>query len=146
MTSQDMLHSLGLMVHLKKVNGVTKADCQGISDYHEFLADVEQQAAGAAAVVGFNAAHPFVELADITLTQLQYSDAVEQMYDGDIHYMSLSLPYPAPAPIPLPNRPSYFDTYVGSLAGDGGRTEADVDSILARMNDILAGREPTRSA
>ena len=139
-----MLHSLGLMVHLKKVNGVTKADCQGIADYHEFLADVEQQAAGVAAVVGFNAAHPFVELADITLTQLQYSDAVEQMYDGDIHYMSLSLPYPAPAPIPLPNRPSYFDTYVGSLAGDGGRTEADVESILARMNDILAGREPTR--
>ena len=88
-TSQDMLHSLGLMVHLKKVSGVTKVDCQGIVDYHDFLADVEQQAAGSAAVAGFNAAHPFVELADITLTQLQYSDAVEQMYDGDIHYMSL---------------------------------------------------------
>lgn len=143
MTDHDMLHSLGFMINLKKRSGADKTTCQGVVDYHEFLADVEQQAVSGSAIAGFDATHQFVPLADITLTQLQYSDAVDQIYSG-LHFMVISLQYPPLNPISVPNRPSYFDAYVGGLSGDSGRTKADVESIMARMDDILAGREQTR--
>ena len=128
------------MVYLKKISGVAKATCQGVADYHDFLADVEQEAVSGAAVAGFDNNRPFAPLADITLTQLQYSDAVDQIYGG-LHFMAISLQYPPPSPIPAPNHPSYFDAYVGDLSGDGGRTQADVESIMDRMNEVLRGRE-----
>jgi len=142
-TNTDMAHSLGFYVHLKNVAGVEKDDCLHISDYHVLLADVEPQARAAASIGGFTSEHPLVPLIEITLTQLQYSDIVNQIYDGHIPFMCLSLTYPPPAAITVPSRPSYFAKYLSVLGGDP-RTSRDVTAVLARANEILGEREVDR--
>jgi len=141
--SVDMLKSLGFYVNCKKVGGALKTACQSVHDYHDFLADIEESARSSAGIAGFSDAHPLLPLVDITLTQLQYSDIVDQIYDGGIHFMSLSLPYPPPTQIVPPARPSYFRKYLQVLGNDA-RTERDVGSILLRTNEILRDREATR--
>ena len=142
-SNTEMLRSLGFYVNAKKVGGVAKAVCQSASDYHVFLSNIEAAAQAGAAFAGFSSTVPLIRLEDITLTQLQYSDIVDQIYDGNIHFMSLSLPYPPPAAVPIPSRPSYFAKYLQVLGNDK-RTENDVEAILVRTNEALQGRETTR--
>ena len=137
-----MARSLGFYVHVKRLAGVSLADFTNIEDYHVFLADIVDQAKLSAAIAGFTDANPLVPIDEITLTQLQYGDIVQQVCGG-VSFMTLSLPHPRPVVPVVQGNVSYFDNYINSLDGAKGdqRTKADVESIVERMNDILATRE-----
>ena len=138
MEELDMLHSLGFYIHVKRGNGVTKADLENAPDYHDFLKDIEQTAKGGAMFGGFTPENPLIPLDDITLTQLQYGDAITQMFDGGLMWMQLSLPYPPPPVVAAPQTDmSYFSNYLETLDGDS-RTKSDVESIMERLNSLLA--------
>ena len=144
MNGSAMTRSLGFYIHMKKLQGVAQNDFYEVDDYHDFLVNVVEQARTSALIVGFNWDNPLVPLEDITLTQIQYGDIVGQIFAG-VNFMMLSLPHPPP-PVPAVNSSvSYFDNYIKSLDGGNGdqRTKADVESIVERMNELLAGRETT---
>ena len=144
MNGTAMSRSLGFYVHVKKLAGITQSEFEHADDYHEFLADVVANAQVGAAIAGFGEAVPLVALEDITLTQIQYGDIVSQIFSG-VSFMMLSLPHPPPAVLVVNSNVSYFDNYIKSLDGGKGdpRTKADVESIVERMNELLAGREAT---
>ena len=141
-TMQRMAQALGFYIHLKNVSGVTKDVCLAAADYHEFLADVVSQATASALVAGFTAQNPLTALEDITLSQVQYEDIVEQIYTG-VSFMVVSLQIPPLAPVAVPANTNYFADYLASLGGDT-RTENDVGEILGRVNEILGTRELDR--
>ncbi|MBQ3288815.1 MAG: hypothetical protein IJH50_05335 [Kiritimatiellae bacterium] len=134
----NMLHSLGFYIQVKRSTGATKADFESAPDYHDFLKDIEQTAVGGAMFGGFTAEKPLIPLDDITLTQVQYGDAITQMFDGGLACMQLSLPYP-PLPVVTAPQPdiSYFQNYLETIDGDP-RTKSDVESVMERINSLLA--------
>ena len=137
-----MARSLGYYVYLKQQANVAQADFEHVDDYHDFLGDVVAEAQAGAKYAGFNATNPLIPLEEITLTQIQYGDIVNQIFSG-VNFMVLSLPHPAPQVPVVQNSVSYFDNYIQSLDGGKGdpRTKADVESIIERMNKLLSERE-----
>ena len=142
MNRVDMCHSLGFYVHVKRMNNVSQASFESVEDYHDFLSDIETTAQQGAMFAGFTSDNPLVPLADITLTQIQYGDIVQQVFAG-IAFMTLSLPHPPPSIPVVQAGVSYFENYINSLDGGNGdlRTKADVESIIERMNELLSTRE-----
>lgn len=144
MASQiDMLHSLGFYITAKRMEGATQADFEAVSDYHDYLRDVEAKAAAGAGFGGFTPDNPLLPIDDITLTQIQYGDAITQMFVGRLNHLQLTLPYPPPVAVAAPVRErSYFANYLATLGKDGDpRTKADVESVIDRMNELLSRRE-----
>lgn len=142
MNATSMAKSLGFYVHVKRLAGVVQADFERVDDYHDFLADVVPSAQMNAAIAGFGNENPLLPLDEITLTQIQYGDIVGQIF-ANVSFITLSLPHPPPQVPIVQNTVSYFDNYIQSLDGGKGdpRTKADVESIVDRMNSILAERE-----
>ena len=143
-TSDDMAKSLGFYVHLRKKQGADKAACLAADDYRDAFADIED-AVEAKAEDFFTPSKPFVPLSDITLTQFQYSDIVDQIYDGGIHFSEVSLAAapsaPTPAPVSVPTH--YFDNYVAAL-GHEANTDSDVRQIMGRIDLTLHERDAGR--
>lgn len=141
----DMLHSLGLYITVKMKDGATQTEFESALDYHDYLRDVESKTIviSEAGFSGFTQENPIVPLDDITLTQMQYGDALIQMFVGHLSHMQLTLPYPPPPVVPQPVRErAYFENYLATLGKNGDlRTKTDVESIVARMNKLLSGRE-----
>ena len=142
MNATSMAKSLGFYVHVKRLAGVAQADFERVDDYHDFLADGVATAQLGAAIAGFGNENPLLPLDEITLTQIQYGDIVGQIFAG-VSFITLSLPHPPPQVPVVQNNVSYFDNYIESLDGGKGdpRTKADVESIVDRMNSLLAERE-----
>ncbi len=139
----DMLRSLGFYINVKRMNGAMQADFESALDYHDYLRDVEAKAADSAGFGGFTADNPLVPIDDITLTQIQYGDAINQMFVGHLNHMQLTLPYPPPPVVTQPVRErAYFENYLAALGKNGDpRTKADVESIMERTNKFLSERE-----
>lgn len=138
-----MLRSLGFYITVKRMENVTQADFESALDYHDFLRDVESKAVSGAGFGGFTADNQLIPLDDITLTQIQYGDAINQMFAGQLSHMQLTLPYPPPPVVAPPVRErAYFESYLSTLGKDGDpRTKADVESIMERTNKLLSERE-----
>lgn len=139
-TSDDMAKSLGFYIHLKKKQGADKTACLAVDDYHDAFADVEDEVRKAANIV-FSPEHPFIPLSDITLTQFQHSDIVDQIYDG-VSFMSVSLVVPPPSPPPAVAT-HYFENYVVALGHDAN-TDSDVCAIMGRIKQQLGDRAADR--
>ena len=139
---QNMTRSLGFYVNFKRLAHVPKRVCQEALDYHEFLVDVVAQAQASAMIAGFTDGEPLLALDEINLSQVQYGDIVEQIFSG-VSFTTLSLSNPPPAPVPPPAHEAYFENYLATLGGDQ-RTKDDVGAILARMNEVLSGRDADR--
>ena len=139
----DMLRSLGFYINVKRMDGAMQADFESALDYHDYLRDVEAKAAAGAGFGGFTADNPLVPLDDITLTQIQYGDAISQMFVGHLNHMQLTLPYPPPPVVTQPVRErAYFENYLATLGKNGDpRTKADVESIMERTNKLLSEHE-----
>ena len=139
----DMLRSLGFYINVKRMDGAIQADFESALDYHDYLRDVEAKAAAGAGFGGFTADNPLVPLDDITLTQIQYGDAISQMFVGHLNHMQLTLPYPPPPVVSQPVRErAYFENYLATLGKNGDpRTKADVESIMERTNKLLSEHE-----
>lgn len=141
-TLQNITRSLGFYIHIKRLAQVAKETCLTVVDYHDFLADIVSQVQANALIAGFTADAPLLSLDEINLTQVQYGDIVEQIYSG-VSFTALSLSNPPPVPVPVPQHASYFENYLAALDGDR-RTNDDVGAIVARMNEILSGRDADR--
>ena len=139
----EALRSLGFYINVKRMEGATQADFESALDYHDYLRDVEAKAVASAGFGGFSPDNPLVPLDDITLTQIQYGDAVNQMFVGHLNHMQLTLPYPAPDIVAPPVRErAYFESYLATLGKNGDpRTKTDVESIMERTNKLLSERE-----
>ena len=139
-----MLRSLGFFIKKKRSmdKSLVKADFLMVADYHDFLRDAEP--AVMASAEAFDEAvemgHP-LPLGEIELSQIQYGDIVTQMFDGGVSYTAVSLATNVPPEPPPAAVADYFANYVAGLGGGAEQTRGDVESIMERVDDLLAKPE-----
>lgn len=135
------LRTLGFFIKMKRRANRTlnKSAFLATGDYHDFLRDAESAVDKSADdfELDNNGERPLL-LDDIDLSQLQYEDAVAEMFDNGIAYSALSLA--SPPPVAPPAVADYFVNYLGGLGGDE-RTKKDVESTIERINEVLARPE-----